>query len=157
MELFRPSRYEGEMNKYTGTYNNYDGQIGIELRGQSSLGFEKKGYGLETRLANGENNNVSGSIMNELSPPRDENAQGIVRGKPGVQSTVSSALRSVSSGFGPVTGNQKAQVSLAEEKLKMSLDRINKFLGETWPEYKSFIGTSALSPFTDKAFKPLKW
>ncbi len=97
------------------------------------------------------------SIMNELSPPRDENAQGIVRGKPGIQSIVSSALRSVSSGFGPITGNQKTQVALAEEKLKKSLERINKFFGETWPEYKSFIDTSALSPFTDKPFKSLKW
>ncbi len=97
------------------------------------------------------------SIMNELSPERDENAQGIVRGKPGVQSEVSSALRSVSRGFGPVTGNQKTQVALAEKKLKSSLERINKFFGETWPDYKSYISTSALTPFTDKPFKPLKW
>lgn len=47
------------INEYPGSYTNYDGQIGIELRGQSSMGFDKKGYGIETRLANGENNNVS--------------------------------------------------------------------------------------------------
>ena len=50
---------ETGLNQYPGTYNDYDGQIGIELRGSSSLMFEKKGYGVETRLANGENNNVS--------------------------------------------------------------------------------------------------
>ena len=49
---------ESGLNQYPGTYNDYDGQIGIELRGSSSLMFEKKGYGVETRLENGENNNV---------------------------------------------------------------------------------------------------
>jgi len=47
------------MNEYPGgTYNDYDGRIGIERRGASSQGYAKKGYGLETRLENGENNNV---------------------------------------------------------------------------------------------------
>lgn len=50
---------EGTMNEYPGTYNDYDGQIGIEIRGASSQGYAKKGYGVETRLENGENNNVS--------------------------------------------------------------------------------------------------
>ena len=45
-------------NTYPGTYNGYDGFIGIELRGSSAFMFEKKGYGVETRLENGENNNV---------------------------------------------------------------------------------------------------
>jgi hypothetical protein len=49
---------ESGLNEYPGTYNDYDGQIGIELRGSSSLSFAKKGYGLETRLADGTNNNV---------------------------------------------------------------------------------------------------
>jgi len=49
---------EDGMNKYPGNYNGYDGKIGIELRGQTSMGFPKKGYGLETRLETGENNNV---------------------------------------------------------------------------------------------------
>ncbi len=47
------------LNEYPGgTYNDYDGKIGIEYRGASSQMFDKKGYGLETRLENGENNNV---------------------------------------------------------------------------------------------------
>ncbi len=33
--------------------------IGVELRGSSSQSFPKKSYGFETRLANGDNNNVS--------------------------------------------------------------------------------------------------
>jgi hypothetical protein len=52
------SNNETGLNEYPGTYNDYDGTIGIELRGSSSLMFEKKGYGLETRLETGENNNV---------------------------------------------------------------------------------------------------
>ena len=39
--------------------NEYDGRIGIELRGSSSQRrFDKKSYGLETQLSNGDNNNV---------------------------------------------------------------------------------------------------
>ena len=41
------------------TYNGYNGRIGIEIRGASSQSFPKKNYGFETRLANGDNNNVS--------------------------------------------------------------------------------------------------
>ncbi len=50
---------ESGLNQFPGTFNDYDGKIGIELRGASSQGYAKKGYGLETRLENGENNNVS--------------------------------------------------------------------------------------------------
>ena len=50
----------GEKNKITDTDFHYDGHIGIELRGQSSLQlFPKKSYGLETREADGSNRNVS--------------------------------------------------------------------------------------------------
>ena len=39
---------------------HYDGFIGIELRGQSSLSlFPKKGYGIETRESDGSNKNIS--------------------------------------------------------------------------------------------------
>ena len=50
----------GEINKITDTDFHYDGRIGIEHRGQSSLQlFPKKGYGLETREKDGSNRNVS--------------------------------------------------------------------------------------------------
>lgn len=40
--------------------NGYEGQISIELRGESSLGlFPKKSYSLETQTTSGANNNVS--------------------------------------------------------------------------------------------------
>lgn len=49
---------ESGINTYPSPYNGYVGKIGIELRGQTSQGLPKKGYGLETRLESGENNNV---------------------------------------------------------------------------------------------------
>ena len=39
--------------------NDYDGHVGIEIRGTSSQAFDKKNYGFETRDASGNNNNVS--------------------------------------------------------------------------------------------------
>lgn len=51
---------EGNLNYLTDPFNDYDGFIGIELRGFSSSGWsEKKPYGIETRDELGENNNVS--------------------------------------------------------------------------------------------------
>ena len=47
----------GETNHLTDTYNHYDGYIGIELRGSSTLWFPKKQFAVETRDSLGENNN----------------------------------------------------------------------------------------------------
>ncbi len=49
----------GEMNNQNDPMNNYDGKIGIEVRGQSTQMFPKKCYGLETRDNAGNNLNVS--------------------------------------------------------------------------------------------------
>jgi len=49
----------GQLNALGDSFNGYNGQIGIELRGSSSLFFDKKSYSVETRLSNGDNNNVS--------------------------------------------------------------------------------------------------
>ncbi len=46
-------------NQDDSAYVNYDGDIGIELRGSTSQGHNKKPYGFETRNADGTNNNVS--------------------------------------------------------------------------------------------------
>ena len=48
----------GELNRPTDEVYDYQGRIGIELRGQTSQNFDKKPYGFETRDAMGENNNV---------------------------------------------------------------------------------------------------
>ena len=49
----------GETNHLSDPYNHYDGFIGIELRGSSTLWFPKKQFAVETRDNLGENNNVS--------------------------------------------------------------------------------------------------
>lgn len=48
----------GNRNAITDPYNNYNGYIGIETRGESSQDFPKKSYALETVDASGENLNV---------------------------------------------------------------------------------------------------
>ncbi len=49
----------GNTNLITDFANEYDGKIGIEIRGSSSAAlFPKKGFGFETRQADGSNNNV---------------------------------------------------------------------------------------------------
>jgi hypothetical protein len=49
----------GEMNNQNDPANNYNGKIGIEVRGQSTQMFPKKSYALETRDNSGGNLNVS--------------------------------------------------------------------------------------------------
>ncbi len=49
----------GKRNQLTDALNNYDGYIGIEYRGDSSLQFPKKQFAIETRDSLGANLNVS--------------------------------------------------------------------------------------------------
>lgn len=49
----------GELNSLTDDPTEYDGLIGIEIRGATSSGYPQKPYLFETRDALGENNNVS--------------------------------------------------------------------------------------------------
>lgn len=48
----------GGENRFSDTVYEYDGDIGIEIRGNTAQGFAKKSYTVETRLADGSNNNV---------------------------------------------------------------------------------------------------
>lgn len=50
---------DGVRNYLTDPRNHYNGKIGIELRGSSTLMFPKKGYAVETRDSAGENLNVN--------------------------------------------------------------------------------------------------
>jgi len=49
----------GNINHLTDPFNDYDGFIGIETRGQSTQMFPKKSFAVETRDAQGENLDVS--------------------------------------------------------------------------------------------------
>lgn len=48
----------GERNYITDPFNDYDGKISIEIRGESAQMFPKKSYRLETQDSLGNNNNV---------------------------------------------------------------------------------------------------
>lgn len=50
---------EGTRNYLTDPFNNYNGKIGIEIRGSSSQSFPKKQYAVETRDASGNDLDVS--------------------------------------------------------------------------------------------------
>lgn len=50
---------EGVRNNLTDPFNNYNGKIGIEIRGSSSQMFPKKQYAVETKDANGNDLDVS--------------------------------------------------------------------------------------------------
>ena len=50
---------EGIRNNLTDPYNNYNGKIGIEIRGSTSQMFPKKQYAVETRDALGDDLDVS--------------------------------------------------------------------------------------------------
>ena len=54
--IYDPS---GGIHRISDGFNNYNGKIGIEIRGSSSLSFAKKQYLLETRNEDNSNNNVS--------------------------------------------------------------------------------------------------
>ncbi|MCF8244669.1 MAG: CotH kinase family protein [Saprospiraceae bacterium] len=49
----------GEINHVSDPYNNYDGQIGIEVRGSSSQSFPKKNYAVETQNTDSTSLNVA--------------------------------------------------------------------------------------------------
>lgn len=49
----------GMLNHLTDPYNNYNGKIGIELRGSSSQQFPKKSYGFETRTTAGADTSIA--------------------------------------------------------------------------------------------------
>lgn len=49
----------GQTNSSNDDFNAYDGWIGIEIRGASSQGFPKKGYGFKTLNPDGTDNNVA--------------------------------------------------------------------------------------------------
>ena len=96
------------------------------------------------------------AILNSLTPPRDEKAQGITRRVSGIQAKISSPQRSVANGFGPITGNERISIKLAEKELQALLDKVNEFFNVSWSAYKELINSAELSPFTDGDYTPLK-
>ena len=59
---------EGVTNHFDDIFNNYDGRISIETRGESSQGFPKKSFRLETQDAMG--NNLNAALLG--MPPEND-------------------------------------------------------------------------------------
>lgn len=91
-----------------------------------------------------------------LTPPRDENAQGITRRESGVAGKVQSVQRSIGRGTGPVTGNEKTALQLAEKELAGFLEKVNAFFTGPWPEYQQLIEDSDLSFFKQDSYEPFE-
>ena len=130
----------GERNQMDDPFNEYDGYIGIEKRGSSSLAlFPKVGYGIETRLENGENNNVE-----LLGLPKENDW--ILHGPYSDKSLMRNALAYKISGllmdYAPrvrfcevVLNGEYLGIYIFTEKIKRDNDRVN--ISKLAPETKS--------------------
>ncbi len=117
------------LNHPTDAFTGYDGFIGIELRGSSSLSFEKKNYGIETRNADGSNNNVS---LLGLPPENDWVLHGLYSDKSLMRNALAYYLGNQMGYWAPRTrfcelyiDNDYKGVYLLVEKIKRDASRLN--------------------------------
>ena len=120
----------GQKNLITDPGNDYDGRISIEIRGSSSAAlFPKKGYGFETQLEDGANNNV------ELLGMPSEN-DWVLHGPYSDKSLMRNALAYIFAGeimaYAPrvrhlemVINGEYRGVYLLTEKIKRDKDRVD--------------------------------
>lgn len=120
---------EGNSNSVFDPFNDYDGAIAIELRGTSSLGFDKKGYGFETRNEDGSNNNVSLIGMPEEN---DWVLNGPYSDKSLLRNVITYHLGNLSGRYAPRTrlcelfiDNEYLGVYVLTEKIKQDKNRVD--------------------------------
>ncbi|MBN2762967.1 MAG: CotH kinase family protein [Bacteroidales bacterium] len=118
------------INRFDDTEYEYDGYIGIEIRGNTAQMFEKKSYTVETRLSTGENNNV------KLLGMPEEN-DWVFHGPYSDKSLMRNALayfigKSMDNGWHPRTrfveleiNNEYRGVYLVAEKIKIDKNRVD--------------------------------
>ncbi len=119
----------GGLNHPTDMFTGYNGSIGIELRGSSSLSFEKKNYGFETRNDDGTNNNVS---MFDLPRENDWVLHGPYTDKSLIRNALAYYLGSEMGRWAPLTrfcelyiDNDYKGVYLLVEKIKRDINRLD--------------------------------
>jgi hypothetical protein len=119
----------GGLNHPTDAFTGYNGLIGIELRGSSSLSFDKKNYGFETRNEDGTNNNVS---LLDLPPENDWVLHGPYSDKSLMRNSLAYYLGSQMGRWAPRTGfcelyidNDYKGVYLLVEKIKRDINRLD--------------------------------
>lgn len=117
-------------------FNHYDGLIGIEIRGSSSQGFEKKSYAIETIKADGSNNNVS---LFGFPKENDWVLHGPYSDKSLMRNAIAYTLASWTMAYAPrvqfcevVINGQYEGVYLFTEKIKQDKNRVN--ISELTPE-----------------------
>lgn len=119
----------GQRNYLTDPFNEYNGKIGIEIRGSSSQSFPKKGYGLETWDAEGEDLDVS-----LLGMPKE--SDWVLHGPYSDKSLIRNALTYILAGrmmeYAPrvkmvelVINGEYMGVYLFTEKIKRDANRVN--------------------------------
>lgn len=120
---------DGQPNHITDIFNDYDGRIGIEVRGSSSQGFSKKGYAVETRNQDSTSNNVS---LLGLPKENDWVLNGPYSDKSLIRNAVAYTLAGWIMEYAPrvrfceliVNGDYKG-VYILTEKIKQDKNRVN--------------------------------
>lgn len=134
---------EGQLNHIDDEPNDYDGWIGIELRGQTSKSFfPKKPYGIETRDEAGENLNIS-----LLGMPKENDwvLHNPFSDKTLLRNAISYSLAGKIMTYAPrvrmvelVINNEYLGVYLLTEKIKRDKNRVN--IGKLTPESEDITG-----------------
>ncbi len=123
--------YNGEdrENAEIDFYNEYKGRISIELRGTSSLFFEKKGYGFETQNSDGSNKNIT-----LLGMPKENDwvFHGPYSDKSLIRNVLAYHLGSLTNGYSPRTrfcelfiNDEYLGVYVLTEKIKQDKNRVD--------------------------------
>jgi len=117
------------LNHPTDIFTGYNGFIGIELRGSSSLYFDKKNYGFETRNEDGTNNNVS---LLDMPPENDWVLHGPYSDKSLMRNSLAYYLGSQMERWAPRTrfcelyiDDDYTGVYLLIEKIKRDVNRLD--------------------------------
>lgn len=110
-------------------FNDFDGLIGIELRGNSSLGFPQKSYALETRDSLGNNLNVS---LLGLPPENDWILYGPYTDKSLIRNVLTFKIANEMGGYASRTvfcelllNDEYQGVYVLMERIKRDVNRVN--------------------------------
>ena len=145
---------EGNRNYITDEPNEYDGHIGIEYRGESSQHWPKKSYGVETRDADGENNNVS---IFDMPKENDWVLYGPIVDKTLIRNALLYQLGSEISDYAPrtqfcelVINDDYLGVYLFTEKIKKDKGRVDI----SKPTDENFTGGYLVEMISNESLKP---
>jgi len=117
------------INHFSDTIYEYDGYIGIEIRGNTAQMFPKKSYTVETRLSDGENNNVP---LLGMPAENDWVLHGPYSDKSLMRNALAYAIGNSMGGWHPRTrfveveiNNEYRGVYLFVEKIKIDKNRVD--------------------------------